>query len=637
MGKGSPNHIFSIKDKRTISPTHYIVNKALDRLRFRRTSSGSDINRYSMSSIQDPKVFAKKVANHASNGTIERDWKAEDENIVDSVRVFLDAFRFLRIPEIQERIQGLKTATAPELTRADEVNELKRSLETISAVKDEQIKKIEEDKDEAIRKLETENKKLKAEARSVAQEKETVAKEKAKLEHERQAEERKYRERETKLEKKKEEALEKEKKKVKEEYQGKVKAAESRVEAAKRKLEKEKDDAIKQNKELKTEVNRLMAYRDILEERNEGLGDKVTTLQDKLRMLSAETAVSSTPFTEYKKYIADLSRLIGDFVMRFENVPKEVELIFGPLGSLGKLRQASGIFDYTSSSRTPVATSLRKAGVHNYIAGTLVSIFQNRLLIRLSTDSSGEHDEAILSTICAALSRDEEQVWRGITVKALDKLPRFSGITQTVDQAVKEAVDMLQPLIQYDEQAIASAREQVAEIIKAALKIWSLRRNDRCTITINSTPGLKNDDSWNVWTVDEDSVIPPFSFPGSDVNDINGNGNGNNNGSESPTHTTFQSFAIHQKPQSYVIFPQIIGEFDANNDKRSDLGKKSNIRQREILHPGIALFSNSLMFDMGLQDIRSLKDDAHGLQHRRRMTSISSSTTIPNNSTANNS
>lgn len=196
---------------------------------------------------------------------------------------------------------------------------------------------------------------------------------------------------------------------------------------------------------------------------------------------------------------------------------------------------------------------------------------------------------------------------------------------------------MLQPLIQNDEQAIASAREQVAEITKAALKIWSLRRKDRCTITINSTPGLKNDDSWNLWTVDEDSVIPPISFPGSGVNAINGNGNGNNIGSESPTRTTSQSFAIHQKPESYVIFPQIIGEFDTNNDKRSDIGKKSNIRQREILHPGIALFSNSLIFDMGLQDIWSLKDGAHGLQHRRRMTSISSSTTIPNNSTANNS
>ncbi|EDN03371.1 predicted protein [Histoplasma mississippiense (nom. inval.)] len=277
-----------------------------------------------------------------------------------------------------------------------------------------------------------------------------------------------------------------------------------------------------------------MAYRDILEERNEGLSDKVTTLQDKLRMLSAETAVSSTPFTEYKKHIADLSRFIGDFVVKFENVPKDVELIFGPLGSLGKLREAGGIFDYIYS---------------------------------------GSHISA--EGWCAQF---------------------YSG--DTVDQAVKEAVDMLQPLIQNDEQAIASAREQVAEITKAALKIWSLRRKDRCTITINSTPGLKNDDSWNLWTVDEDSVIPPISFPGSGVNAINGNGNGNNIGSESPTRTTSQSFAIHQKPESYVIFPQIIGEFDTNNDKRSDIGKKSNIRQREILHPGIALFSNSLIFDM---------------------------------------
>ncbi|EGE78892.1 hypothetical protein BDDG_01829 [Blastomyces dermatitidis ATCC 18188] len=635
MGRKSPNHIFSIKDRRTISPTHYAVNKALDRLRLRHNSSGSDTSRYAMNSNQDSKSFAEKVGDHARGKTIAGDHNTEDGTITiaDSVHVLFNALRFLAIPEIQDRIQGIKRATASELDRVDEIEKLNNTVDTITAVKNKKIEEIKQDKDKVILKLEAENKKLKEQEQSVAKEKEAVVKEKTKLERDRQAAEKEYREKEAKLKKQQEEALKKEKKKVKEQYEGEVKAAKSRVESEKRKLEKEKDDAVRLNREFNTEVNRLTVYRDTLEERNEGLKEDVASLREKLRTLSAEMAVSATPFVEYKKSVQNLYQLIEAFATRFENVPQEVELVLEPLGTLGKLRQASGIFDYTSSSRTAVATSLRKAGVQNFISGQLDAIFKNKLLVGCSTNSD-KHDEAILNAISAALSPDEEKVWRGITVRALNRLPQFSDIKKIIAQLVEAGAGMLEPLIGKDEQTNTDVREQFAEIINAALKIWSLRRNDRCTITFNRAPGLKVDDSWKEWTVDEGSMLPGFSFPSNGTNRTIGNGNGSgsgSNGPQSPTYSTLQSSVINRRAESYVILPQIIGEFDTE-DEGSDKDSKPKPRRRMILHPGIALFSDSTLFDKGLQDMRSLKSDVLGLHHRRRVSSLSASTTFPNNS-----
>ncbi|OJD24925.1 hypothetical protein ACJ73_03709 [Blastomyces percursus] len=636
MGRKSPNHIFSIKDERTISLTHYTVNKALDRLRLRHNSSGSDTSRYVMNSKQDSKEFAARVGDHARGKTIERDHNTEDETtvIVNSVHVLFDALRFLRIPEIQDRIQGIKRATASELDRVDEIEKLKNAVDIITSLKSKEIEEIKQDKDKVIRKLEAENKKLKEQQQSVAQEKEAVAKQKAKLERDRKAAEEEYREKEAKLKKQQEEALKKEKNKVKEQYEGEVKVAKSRVESEKRRLEKERDDAVRLNKELNTKVNKSDVYQEALEERNERLKEDVASVREKLRTLSAETAVSATPFVEYEKSVQNLHQLIEAFTQRFEHVPDDVGLVFEPLGTLGKLRQASGIFDYTSCSPSAVAISLRKAGVQNFISGQLDAIFKNKLLVGRSTNNSDKHDEAILNAISAALSPDDEKVWRGITVRALNKLPQFSDIKKIIAQLVEAAVGMLEPLIGKDEQTNIDVRAQFAEIIKAALKIWSLRRNDRCTITFNRAPGLKVDDSWKEWTVGESAMLPPFSFPSNGTNGTIGNGNGSgnaSNGPQSPTYSTLQSPVINRRAESYVIFPQIIWEFDTE-DEGGDKDGKPKPRRRMLLHPGIALFSDSTLFDKGLQDMQSLKNDALNLHHRRRASSLSASTTFPNNS-----
>ncbi|OAX80932.1 hypothetical protein ACJ72_04731 [Emergomyces africanus] len=632
MTRKRPNLIFSIKEERTISQTQYSIKKALSRLPFQhRPSSRRSISSFSVGFIQDLTMSSKKATTKAaSDGPIATatDPKNELETIVESVHILLDGWRFLKIPEVQKRIQNIKTATAPELERVDKIAELKRTLETLSAVKDEEIRKIKEDKDKKIRALEAENNKLKKESDLVADERENIATEKAKLEQARQTVQERHRDKETKLVKK-----------MEEKYLKKTKDAQSSIQANMRKLEKEKNDAIGSNGKLTTEISRLEMYRDAMEKRNGELKEEVRTLQERLCTLSAKTAVSRTPFDEYEKYVEHMYQLTEKFATKLsENLPEKAALVFEPLGSKDKLGQASRIFDYTSCSSTGVAISLRKAAVQNFVSGHLISIFRDTLLLGIDTNNSaGREDEAILNMISTTLSPDDEKIWRGITVKALDKLPKFSSLTQTIEKVAQETVNKLQLLIHDSEQESSAVRKEVAEIMKAALKIWFLRRNDSCTITFNGAPGPKNDGSWDAWIVEEDSVPAAFSFPSNRVNainGINGNGSGTSNGPESATtSSTLQPPSIRQAAESFVIFPQIIGEFESDDkdNGRGGSNSKSQKGKRIVLHRGFALFSDSPAFDIGMRDIQALKDDFRGLRHRRRQSSLSSPT-YPHNS-----
>ncbi|KKZ60565.1 hypothetical protein EMCG_04742 [[Emmonsia] crescens] len=568
-------------------------------------------------------MFPKKAGKEASNELMTK--FRDVESFVDSLQEITDCIRFLKLPGTQKTLQGMTAVIAPELERHDKIKELENMLETFTAMKNTQIKKMEEDKEQIIQKLEAENKKLKEAGRAVSQEKESVAKEKSELERERQEDKKKYREKEAKLEKTKKEALEKERKKLKEEYQEKEKTAQNNVKAQMKKLEKEKADSNKLNDDLTIDVDRLKVYRDSMEKMNKELKKDVSKLQEKLRTLSAETAVSRTPSIDYKKQVEHMYQLIGGFATRsFENLPREVQLILEPLGSKYNLGKASPIFNYTSCSSSRVAIALRKAAVQNFISGQLISIFQNKLLV-----SCGTHEqEAILNIISATLSLDDEKVWRGITINALDKRPEFSDITKLIEQVAQQTVDTLQPLLDNNEQEKAAVQGEVAEIFKAVLKLWLLRRKDSCTITINSTPGLKNDGSWVALVLEEDSAPPPFSFPSNGVNGVNGNGISDE--PESLASTTLLSPKLHPRAESYVIFPQIIGEFDTD-DKDNERGSPK-IRESMILHPGIALFSDSPMFDIGLRDIETLKNEFLNVHHRRRMSSLSSPTNRANRS-----
>ncbi|PGH00439.1 hypothetical protein AJ79_08212 [Helicocarpus griseus UAMH5409] len=542
---------------------------------------------------------------------------------VDSLTELTDCIRFLRLAEVQQRIHRLKDEAAPELDKEDNIQKLEEALATISAVKDKEIKRLE---DEVIGKLAEENKKLKEEARAVEVDKENIRSEKIELDKSQKEGEKKLDEMKKKIEDEGKKYLEREENKLKKKYQDEAETERKNLQERIQDLEKEKTTVDESNKKMKRKLERLDRDRRSLEDENEELRSKLATLNPKM-------AVSTMSPDEYTGRIKHLHLLMQRFAARFfENVPDEVDLVFGPLGKNNELGEASGIFKYASSGDTPVAISLRKAAVQNLICGQLLPLFESKLLVATSTGGNTDRqDEVILNMISSTLKPDDEKVWRGMTVKALDKLPQFCNKTRVIEQMTQGIVEKLQPLWGANGLEI---REKVSEIVEKALEIWSLRRKDSCKITINSKPGPKNDRTWEEWPAVEDpsSVLLDFEFPG---NGINGHGHGNSNrngsvnGPDSPTN-----FAIPLSPttpalpkhESFVIFPQITGEFETISNDNSNDATPYNSRKPNVLHPGIALFSDSRMFEMGLRDIRSLQD--HVLSHKRGMSSISSPTAL---------
>jgi hypothetical protein len=152
---------------------------------------------------------------------------------------------------------------------------------------------------------------------------------------------------------------------------------------------------------------------------------------------------------------------------------------------------------------------------------------------------------------------------------------------------VQQNIETLQNLIRDEKGEI---RKDLTTIIESTLAIWGALRKDNCTITVNCSPDVNSKGSWE----GEESELP---F-------VNGT-------DELPTVSAFLS----KNEKSFAIFPQIVGDFELEDSRK---------KTRHTLHPGIALFADSPVFEKGLQEIEDLKDSA---KQYRRIKSVFSPTT----------
>ncbi|KAK2753814.1 hypothetical protein FQN55_000178 [Onygenales sp. PD_40] len=590
MGEKVPNHIFSTKHDRTISKSRSVLSSGFRRLSFPHRGGS-----YSPpSSIRDRKMPSKKAANTARNDPADDpDLKDHIDGVIEDFNFILRFCRFMKDDEFQRRIDALKGVIAPELDKDDKIEDLDRSLRTISAVKDRQMEELKE----KVTRIENENNKLNEEAQLVAEEREELAREKNEQEKRRLSSERWLAGQKAKLENEKQEAMNKREKELKDEYLKKTQTEKKKIQG--------------DLQTLKDENAKLQKNKEKLRFRIEALEDKGSELKVRLRKVDPTFEVSQTQANEYQKPVADMCDRMRDFSSRyFECLPVGKEdIITDPLGSKRTLIEASRIFKYASFADSPIAISLRMAAVREFISRQSISILQSQLFLPYTPSTNeGRQSEDILETISSKLTPDDELVWRRITIGAIDKIPQFSVSPEIVlNQISQEILRKLDPLVSDD---LASGMERDAKaIIRMALDIRSLLRNESCKITVNYNPGPVNDGSWDAWELKQD-----MSQPSSPMENSHSRQN-----SQSST-TTPSSTARFPSPESFVIFPQIIREFKLNVNG-TDTDPRSR-RDRVYLHRGIALFSDSDLFQKGWRDIQRLRD-----VHRRHM-SISSPTNL---------
>ncbi|KAK2780967.1 hypothetical protein FQN52_001964 [Onygenales sp. PD_12] len=532
------------------------------------------------------------------------DQKDDTDGVTEDFNFILRLRRFMKDDEFQRRIDALKGVIAPELERDDKIKKLKQSLSTISAIKEEEMRGLRGE----VTRLESENNKLKEEAQSVAQEQKKLAREKIEQEDWRRSAEKRLADRKTQLEKENKEAMKKKAKELEDEYLKKTQAEKQKTQGKVQALEMENKNLDEEKKSLEKEKKDLHDELQNNKEANrfgiEALEHKGRDLEARLRKVDATFEVSQTQANDEKR-VADMCDGMRDFTARyFERLPVGKEdIITDPLGSKKTLIEASRIFEYASFADSSIAISLRMAAVREFISRQTISILQSKLFLPYTPNTNeGRQSEAILGTISSELTPDDELVWRRITIGAIDNIPQFSVSPEIViNQISQEILRKLDPLVSDD---LTSGMERDAKaIIRMALEIWTLQRNESCKITINYNPGPVKDKSWDAWELKED-----MSQPSSPMENSHSRQN-----SQSSTITPFAT-ARFPNPESFVIFPQIIGEFEQNTSHGN--------RKRVLLHRGIALFSDSNLFHRGWRDIQRLRD-----VHRRHM-SISSPTNL---------
>ncbi|EEP79409.1 predicted protein [Uncinocarpus reesii 1704] len=470
-------------------------------------------------------------------------------------------------PGFSNDLDVIEKTYADEIREQKDVSALQRSICTIWQVKQQEISELEE-KISEFEKQKSENEKA---VKAAKRERVELEKQKKDLERARGEEKSRMEEESRKKLQAKEKELDKASQKKIEKAKADIKAAYDTLKADKEMLEKQSSAS---EKALKDEIHDLQLIKKSLRAENAELKIRLSAWEPHL-------GVAKMSPSNYRDRLRELSEDINNFAERyFDAIPENIEIV-GSLGKYEKLSEASPIFEYTSLSAAPISKYMRKAAVRQFISTRVVLILESQLLVQEGQTTAAE----FLQNISASLDPPVRTVWKTITAKGLDQVPDFSVDTYA-QRFAEHTLGLLQSLVK-------NSRDQVVDDLKkifaVALNIWKTKRNNSDQIVINNAP----DPSDGVWQVDTQQSLL--------INEQNIEPNKNR--------------PQCKKPKPFALFPQVIGEFESDSGD----GKTT----REILHPGIALFSDSPVYNLALDDMEELKIQFRGLHQRHPSSPIS--------------
>ncbi|PGH15274.1 hypothetical protein AJ80_05627 [Polytolypa hystricis UAMH7299] len=480
-------------------------------------------------------------------------------------------------------LSKLEETCKPAKEQEDKIRGLEETLATMIELKDKKVNQLMEGKDGEIDRLKKENETLKLKAVEVVELEKKAKRERLEVQKEKTKTDERLKVERRELAESNKKKLEKMKTEFEKKHQEKVSKAEAEIKGELDKLKQEKQVLEEKNKELgqklKEELgdkNRMIRQ---LKTENKGMQERLDTFESDLEAAKKAPSV-------YIDRISEMSRRLTNFAERyFSALPKRMELETGLLSKKTALAKASSLFSYALVAETERSIFLRKAAVRHFVCKEVVRILQQPFIIPQALDNSP--GEKILHKIYSSLGPYDKAVWKAITVKATDKFPEFT-VEAHATRAADNAIEKLHDLIEANGDPI---RDDLTGIFQMALGIWNDKRKDSCKITVNA-PGPQNDGSWG--TEEE-----PYRFPGNLFHDAD---------KGSPV--------VSERLESYAIFPQITGQFEADDED----GEQKLV----TLHKGIALFSNSPVLKDALADLEVLKREVKGLHQRN--TSISSPT-----------
>ncbi|KMU91840.1 hypothetical protein CIHG_09580 [Coccidioides immitis H538.4] len=368
----------------------------------------------------------------------------------------------------------------------------------------------------------------------------------------------------------------------KEEFEKKCRDMEKNYKSREEELEERFKEKRKTAEELlKKRLEReKKAVEEKVESELEELKFRNAELKMKLETKMSESELKIESHEIFGKFSDKIAKIADD---HFGKSPPEDHInIMQLLGQQHRLSEVSKIFNYASSSETEVAANLRKCAIRHFIASQVAKVLMNSPFSPRTSDRDNKGLQAIHDS--SKLNNHQRMLWRMITLRAIDSR---AGFTAWAKELSAEAMEKIQYLVENKQHS--KIKRELASLFEFTLDVWDITMRDGRNLVINTHPPSKHNGTWKF-------IDNPLPFS---------NGNGSTTATAAPRVV---------KQESFAIFPRITGEFEVE-------GKNEDMKE-EILHPGIGLFSDSPVFELGLREFQELKREVNN-SHKRHA-SISS-------------
>lgn len=293
---------------------------------------------------------------------------------------------------------------------------------------------------------------------------------------------------------------------------------------------------------------------------------------------------------------------VGSTILPSVNMVTLMHILQDSKHTSRKLEETSVLFKGTPITDSFASLGLRRAKVFHLLTTLICEKIWQPLFISALWESP--EIRSFLAKSSATLSKTDhrrESLWR---CTALNSIEYQSGEVPGafLEHLIREVVPKFQPLVA--DSKVTAVEEDLKKILKDAVEFWETTQRDGSRISVLTIPNT----SW------EEAL--PFIMPEEDFQKT------------SPLPSRSRSF------DPLLVFPEVIRQPQQKNLASSSKDKVHGNEKPRTLSRGLALFRDTNIFDVGVEELEELAEATKQAQfrlvshHRKRSSATTRSATL---------
>ncbi|KIX97760.1 uncharacterized protein Z520_06538 [Fonsecaea multimorphosa CBS 102226] len=346
----------------------------------------------------------------------------------------------------------------------------------------------------------------------------------------------------------------------------------AKLEAKNKELEKTQTTTERKLEEMTKMRDRERETRETMQSKADA---EIQNLKYELASVKAKYEVQRLPVEHYAERYKELVDSVASIADEyFSELPEEA--IDDPAGTYKQLKNKRSAFDTVPITQSECARVLRLAHVQNIIFNvigeTVWPLFFSRYLLK------NRKDRSLINDIYSQLATDGEEIqndWKISTLKVLDRLDNGVDVGEKIRDAIDvRVVQVLEPLL--GEKNKADFGTELKKVFTVAMELSQEWRRDRSPVYFDMSPSADSGKGWKEFSV------------GFDVEDA-----------PNPSLIACREGAF----DPLCVSPRLYRK----RETETATGGSDPVED-ELVHPGVALFPSTGIFQKGWIEWQGLRD-----------------------------